>query len=124
MEEGVTLKKNNGLGIIEFSHPQSNSMPGKLLRELADAIDDAGIDPEIIVILLKSTGEKTFCAGASFDELLTIKNEKTGWDFFMGICQCDQFFEEDYKICNWQGAGKMCWGRSWIGGRGRLLFCH
>jgi len=85
MEEGVTLKKNSGLGIIEFSHPQSNSMPGKLLRELADAIDDAGIDPEIIVILLKSSGEKTFCAGAFFDELLTIKNEKTGWDFFMGF---------------------------------------
>ncbi len=85
---GQVISENiNGIGVIEFSHPQSNSMPGELLRALADAITTAGKDPEVIVILLKSTGEKAFCAGASFDELLAVTDEHEGRNFFMGFAQ-------------------------------------
>ena len=75
----------NGLGVIEFYHPQSNSLPGEVLRQLAEAITRAGNDPEVKVILLKSYGEKTFCAGASFDELASIRDEVEGKQFFMGF---------------------------------------
>ena len=64
---------NNGIRRIEFFHPQSNSLPGKILRELAQAIQTAGNDSDTRVIILQSQGEKAFCAGASFDELMANK---------------------------------------------------
>ena len=74
-----------GITTIEFFHPQSNSLPGKILAELALAIKVAGEDPDTIVIILRSGGEKTFCAGASFDELIAIQNEEEGLKFFSGF---------------------------------------
>ncbi len=81
----VTTTVSNGVGTIEFYHPASNSLPGKLLKALADSITDAGQNPEIKVILLKSAGDRAFCAGASFDELLAINDLETGKKFFSGF---------------------------------------
>lgn len=75
----------NGVGTIEFFHPSHNSLPGKLLGQLADAIRQAGENDEIKVIVLKSGGDRTFCAGASFDELIAIENYDQGKRFFMGF---------------------------------------
>jgi len=76
---------HNGITTIEFFHPQSNSLPGKILEALASAIHGAGNDPDTKVILLQSGGEKAFCAGASFDELGAIKNAEQGLQFFSGF---------------------------------------
>lgn len=84
-EGGVELTVNNGIGTIEFHHPASNSLPGKVLKKLADTITQAGEDDSIKVIVLKSSGDRVFCAGASFDELVSIKDAITGKDFFMGF---------------------------------------
>lgn len=75
----------NGIARVTFFHPQSNSMPGQLLRQLADEITRAGKNPEAKVIVLQSEGEKAFCAGASFDELISIKDLETGTYFFSGF---------------------------------------
>ncbi len=75
----------NGIGTIEFGHPLSNSLPGKLLRELADTITRLGNDNSVKVIVLKSEGERAFCGGASFDELISIENLETGKVFFSGF---------------------------------------
>ena len=75
----------DSIAIITFSHPQSNSLPGKILHDLSVAIQHAGQDPDTVVIILRSGGEKAFCAGASFDELVAIKNEKEGQSFFSGF---------------------------------------
>ena len=73
METGkVNSKTENGIATVTYFHPQSNSLPGELLRTLADEITKAGNDPAAKVIILKSEGEKAFCAGASFDELISI----------------------------------------------------
>lgn len=88
MENGtVSLNVDNGIGTIEFFHPQSNSLPGALLNKLANTITDAGNNDEIKVIVLKSTGNKAFCAGASFDELISIKDLETGKQFFSGFAK-------------------------------------
>jgi methylglutaconyl-CoA hydratase len=88
MENGtVNLDINDGIGTITFFHPQSNSLPGTLLNKLAETITDAGKHPEINVILLKSAGNKAFCAGASFDELISIKDLATGQQFFSGFAK-------------------------------------
>lgn len=81
----VRFSLTNGIRRIEFFHPQSNSLPGKFLNELAQAIQTAGEDPETRVIILQSQGEKAFCAGASFDELIAIENEAGGLQFFSGF---------------------------------------
>ena len=75
----------HGINSIEFFHPQSNSLPAKLLEELAKEIHFAGTHDDTKVIILKSAGEKSFCAGASFDELAAIRNESEGFLFFNGF---------------------------------------
>src|SRR5262245_40661292 len=76
---------SNGISTVTFFHPQSNSLPGDLLRKLANEISLAGKNPGTKVIILKSEGEKAFCAGASFDELISIKNFEEGKKFFSGF---------------------------------------
>ena len=83
----VTFSIQDEIGIIEFGHPLSNSLPGKILQKLAQTITELGENEEVKVIILKSTGEKAFCAGASFDELISIKDIETGKSFFSGFAQ-------------------------------------
>ena len=73
------------IATITFSHPQSNSFPSELLQKLVDTFDGLSDDPNVKVIILKSEGEKAFCAGASFDELLAIDNLESGKTFFSGF---------------------------------------
>lgn len=81
----VKQEFHNGITTIEFFHPQSNSLPGKILEQLAQAIHGAGNDEASKVIILRSAGEKAFCAGASFDELVAIQTREQGLDFFSGF---------------------------------------
>lgn len=83
----VKTETHNGITTIEFFHPQSNSLPGKILETLAGEIISAGNREETRVLILKSGGEKTFCAGASFDELVQIKDKDTGFLFFSGFAK-------------------------------------
>lgn len=85
MEAFVKSEIKNGIGTITFFHPQSNSMPGAQLRNLAAEVEKLGKDDACKVIVLKSEGEKAFCAGASFDELIQIKDIDTGLKFFSGF---------------------------------------
>ncbi|MBC7862400.1 MAG: enoyl-CoA hydratase/isomerase family protein [Bacteroidia bacterium] len=81
----VKTEIHNGIGTVSFYHPQSNSLPGEILKKLADAITKMGEDDDVKVIVLKSEGAKAFCAGASFDELISIKDLETGKKFFSGF---------------------------------------
>lgn len=85
MEGHVHLHTTDGIATIEFYHPQSNSMPGHLLRLLAHTVEAAGADPAARVIVLRSAGTKAFCAGASFDELMGITDLEQGRLFFSGF---------------------------------------
>jgi methylglutaconyl-CoA hydratase len=85
MEGHIKSASAEGITTITFFHPQSNSMPGALLRELAAQITKAGEDTSCKVIVLRSEGDKAFCAGASFDELISIKDLETGKRFFSGF---------------------------------------
>lgn len=81
----VTTDITNNIATITFHHPKGNSLPGELLRELAQTITDTGSNPDARVIILKSKGDGAFCAGASFDELMAISNHEEGKHFFMGF---------------------------------------
>jgi methylglutaconyl-CoA hydratase len=86
MQEAYVKREfHKGVSTIEFFHPQSNSLPGKILADLALEIKHAGDDPNTDVIILRSAGSRAFCAGASFDELVAITNEVEGLKFFSGF---------------------------------------
>jgi len=74
-----------GIAEITFFHEAQNSLPSQILKELAEAIVAAGKDPEVKIIILKSGGDRTFCAGASFTELTTIQDFEAGKRFFSGF---------------------------------------
>lgn len=81
----VSTEVNEGIATITFEHPLSNSLPGKLLNALAQEVTSAGENSDVLVIVLKSEGTRAFCAGASFDELLSIEDLDTGKVFFSGF---------------------------------------
>src|SRR6266540_1810809 len=86
IKEGyVKIEREHGIATIEFFHPQSNSLPAKILETLALDIHSEGLNPDTKVIVLRAAGEKVFCSGASFDELAAISNKEQGLKFFMGF---------------------------------------
>ena len=89
---------DNGIATISFYHPAQNSLPASLLDELTAKIEQAGADAQTRVIILKSGGDRTFCAGASFDELLAIKNKEEGAVFFSGFARVINACRKSPKI--------------------------
>ncbi len=85
MEAYVKQNIENNIATIEFFHPEQNSLPGTILAQLAETITNAGKNDDIKVIILQSGGDRTFCAGASFKELVAINDAETGKVFFSGF---------------------------------------
>jgi methylglutaconyl-CoA hydratase len=85
MNAYVKQEIKNNIATIEFFHPEQNSLPSDVLKKLSETITEAGINSEVKVIILKSGGDRTFCAGASFQELIAINNAATGKVFFSGF---------------------------------------
>ena len=99
MENGhVKVDTQSGIATISFFHPQSNSLPGALLRELGDTITRVSNDPATVVIVLRSEGEKAFCAGASFDELIAIQDLEGGTRFFSGFAHVINSVRKSTKL--------------------------
>lgn len=76
---------NNKIATVEFGHPASNSFPSELLDRLTTELNLLSSNNDVSVIVLKSEGERAFCAGASFDELVAINNLEDGKLFFSGF---------------------------------------
>lgn len=100
----------DGIAQITFFHPAQNSLPGSILSKLSDTITAADKDDSIEVIILKSGGDRTFCAGASFDELVAIKNDTEGKTFFMGFANVINACRKCSKIIIGRVQGKAVGG--------------
>lgn len=87
MDGTVRAHNEHGITTIEFHHPQSNSLPSKILDELSHEIHFAGTHHETKIIIIRSAGDNVFCAGASFDELSAITDEAGGKKFFTGFAK-------------------------------------
>lgn len=88
----------SGVATISFYHPAQNSLPADLLNELTAKIVLAGEDERTRVIVIKSEGERTFCAGASFDEILQITDKTAGTVFFAGFARVINACRKSPKI--------------------------
>ena len=86
LKEGVSLSVDDrGVAYLTFAHPRSNSLPGAVLADLAASVRELGQRSDVKVVVLGSAGDRAFCAGASFDELVAISDEEAGLAFFMGF---------------------------------------
>lgn len=100
----------HGIATIEFFHPSSNALPAAILTDLAKTINDMGIDDRVKVIVLRSEGERAFCAGASFDELMAIDNEADGKKFFSGFAHVINAMRKCHKLIIGRVQGKAVGG--------------
>lgn len=103
---------------ITFFHPQHNALPSDLLADLEQAVYRASSDDAANVILLKSAGTRTFCAGANFDELLAIEDYETGKKFFSGFGKVINAIRKVNKLVVGRAQGKAVGG-----GVGLLAAC-
>lgn len=106
----VDVHYSGTIGKVEFYHPQSNSLPGELLDDIAQAINRLSADEKVSVIVLSSIGDRTFCAGASFDELMAIEDEKTGLEFFSGFAKVINAIRKSSKFVIVKVQGKAVGG--------------
>ena len=77
----------NHIGVITIDHQPHNALPADLLHDLEAAVLNMGQNEDIRVILLKSAGDRTFCAGADFNGLASIGDLQEGQEFFMGFAR-------------------------------------
>ena len=111
MDKGhVTVSNNGGIITASFFHPQSNSLPGELLRELGDTITTVSNMESTKVIILRSEGDKAFCAGASFDELTAISTLEEGKKFFSGFAHVINALRKSSKLVIGRVQGKAVGG--------------
>ncbi len=100
----------NNIATIEFGHPASNSLPSELLERLTISFKELSSNKEVNVIILKSEAEKTFCAGASFDELTAISTIDEGKQFFLGFANVINAMRKCSKLIIGRVQGKAVGG--------------
>ena len=111
MSQGQVISTTtNHITTIEFFHPAQNSLPGHLLNELVTHINQAGNDENTVLIILKSAGDRSFCAGASFTELAAIQDFEVGKKFFMGFANVINAIRKCSKIVIGRVHGKAVGG--------------
>lgn len=106
----VSHEIEHGIATIEFFHPSSNSLPSAILNDLAKTINDVGIDSRVKVIVLRSAGERAFCAGASFEELMAVSNTEQGTKFFSGFAHVINAMRKCHKLIIGRVQGKAVGG--------------
>ena len=98
MKPYVTLKILEKVGYIEFFNHPHNALTPSLLNDLTSLINSAAVDNKIHIIVLKSGGDRTFCAGANFNDLAAISNPEQGQTFFMGFANVINAIRNNPKI--------------------------
>src|SRR5690554_7567510 len=110
-EQGhIQLQVKNKIAYVSFYHPASNSFPSYLLANLTKTICSLNDNDEVNLIVLQSEGERTFCAGASFDELLQVDNQEVGEQFFSGFAHVINAMRKSTKIIIGRVQGKAVGG--------------
>ncbi len=99
-----------GITTIEFYNPSHNSLSSEYLVKIVQSIEEADRNVNCQIILIKSGGNRTFCAGANFDELITITKLDQGIDFFSGFGNVINAIRKCSKIIVARVQGKVVGG--------------
>jgi len=103
-------KIDRKIATVEFGHPASNSFVAELLERLTNEFLKLSENDEVAVIVLKSEGDRAFCAGASFDELMAVSNLEEGKVFFSGFAHVINAMRQCKKIIIGRVQGKTVGG--------------
>jgi methylglutaconyl-CoA hydratase len=106
----IKLETEIKIATVTFYHPKSNALPSRLLKEMIKIFNQLSDDENVNVIILQSEGDKTFCAGASFDELIEIDNFEDGKKFFMNFANLINAIRKCKKIVIGRVQGKVVGG--------------
>jgi methylglutaconyl-CoA hydratase len=106
----VNFELDHGIGVLTFFHPAHNALPSHLLSKMVAFIQDAGAQEAVKAIIIKSEGDRTFCAGASLDELLQLENETQATQFFMGFANLINAIRQCPKLVLGRVQGKAIGG--------------
>ncbi len=106
----VRKEIDNSVGIISFYHPKGNSLPSNMLQEMEIAINELSKVDTAKVILIKSEGDGAFCAGASFEELVSLKDFESAKAFFSGFGKVINAIRRASKIVVARVHGKVVGG--------------
>lgn len=117
MEPSIHSEIKNKIGYITFFHPAGNSFPSSQLQKLVNVIQELDVNETVSIIVLQSEGT-AFCSGASFDELLDIKDAPSGEKFFSGFAQVINTMRKCSKLIIGKTQGKAVGG-----GVGLLAAC-
>ncbi|MDX1672605.1 MAG: enoyl-CoA hydratase/isomerase family protein [Balneolaceae bacterium] len=120
----INVEIKNNIGTITFHHPKGNSLPGGLLRKLAESILELGNNTNAHILILKSKGDGAFCAGASFDELMNISNFEEGKHFFMGFAEVLNAMRKCPKLIVIRVQGKAVGGGVGLAAGGDYTLAH
>ena len=104
----TTIK--NKVATVEFGHPASNSFVAEMLDRLTSEFKKLSNDDSISVIVLRSEGDRTFCAGASFDELMAVSTVEEGKIFFSGFANVINAMRSCKKVIVGRVQGKTVGG--------------
>jgi len=105
----IIVEIQDKIASVTFSHPASNSFPSELLQKLMRELNQISKNTEVNVVILQSEGN-TFCAGASFDELLAINDFENGKKFFSGFADVINAMRKCSKIIIGKVHGKAVGG--------------
>lgn len=113
----IIVEIQDKIASVTFSHPASNSFPSELLQKLVRELNKISNNSDVNVVILQSEGT-TFCAGASFDELIAINDFEKGKNFFSGFADVINAMRKCSKII----IGKVH-GKAVGGGVGLIAAC-
>lgn len=105
----VTLTRpSSDCAFIEFQSEKANSFSQKMLEELAHSISKIGsenIYSEVKVIVIQSSGENTFSAGASFEEFQRVSTTEEANQYFSGFMKVLESIRNSSSpiVCRVQG---------------------
>lgn len=110
-ENGSLFTKiDSKVAIVEFGHPAGNSFVAELLHRLTDELHKLSKNEDISVIVLKSEGDRAFCGGASFDELMAVSTLEEGKTFFCGFANVINAMRRCKKVIVGRVQGKAVGG--------------
>ncbi|NQX81097.1 MAG: enoyl-CoA hydratase/isomerase family protein [Flavobacteriaceae bacterium] len=124
IDKNISLNITNKIANIEFYTPKGNSLPSDVLYGLTKTINDLNQNKDVQIIVLSSKGEKVFCAGASFDELLNIETSEQGLAFFSGFANVINAIRKSDKIVVARVQGKAVGGGVGIISACDYVFAH
>ena len=72
---GLEVRTESGVRWLRLNRPDKrNALNGALVEALTDAVEEAGTDDEVRVVVLTGNG-RDFCAGADLEELARIRDQ-------------------------------------------------